>query len=413
MIVKIKNLNGEELKSIQFKFVDWMKYLIFERMKKEKSDMRELIQRTEKLLNDFLHAKHVILIYKNDHLHYIYSIEVETEGFIYDRIVGDKKSYLIKLPYVFYVCISEVCKPIVFGRKRNGVEGESYPKFMVTLDRVFISVRKDGRIIRRFWQREGRIKFYLVVHNAREVIERKQIGELSIKFKGFKPVDEKAMEKARRLAKVLKELKQKRELASGKEKARMTKQIKKLEEKIKELVARSQPHGLARFRIVGWIGDKEINEVIEAGIYKSSESASFFGNWRIIYVKDDEDLNVWIRDMEKKWEGFVEEKYTFYGNYGPINHELRILTKPVKRIEVETLTQTREFVWKKLVRIKKYPLKIEEYISKDGNLKIWVMSPLENMTRFVIINKDHKFENLHRVMCHIKKGRYIVFIHEL
>jgi len=339
---------------------------------------------------------------------FVYSIEIETDGFVYDRVIGDKKAYLAVLPLKFFVY------------NEPTIDGFDQPSFMVALDRVFIKVKKDGKVIRRFWQRQGRISFFLVVRNVltREIVDRVPIGELEVRFVGFKPLDPKAMREARELAKKKKKLKEMLKTAVGKEKEKLEDEVKKLEEEIKKLVARGQPHAMIRLRVRGEVGDAKIDEEIVAGLYKAREIPEPFrrgphNRWKILHVDTEDELSKILIGMKKMWEGEVSEVFTFYGNQGKMNHILKVLAKPIRKMEVEVLTEARGSVWRKVVKVKKNPVKIAEYVSKDKRKKVWVISPLKNMARFVIINKDHKFENLHRVMCHIKKGRYIVFIHEL
>jgi len=328
-------------------------------------------------------------------------IEWESDGFVYDRIIGDKKTYRFQ----------PILPPILVCNHVECVEAyNDFPSFEIALDRVFVMVRKGKRVLRRFWSRKGKVRIFLAYsRNGKE--ERVQIGELKVKFVGFMPVDPKAMEKVRRLAKVMKKLKLKRKNSSGKEKAELTRQIKKLEERIRNLVRRAQPHIVARLVVEEKIEGVSLRRTIYAMRFK--EYVAEGGKWKIIYVDDESELRKWINEMEKKWEGIVNERFVFYGNRGPMNHELRVLSKPGKRIEVETLTQARESVWRLLVKVKKHPIKVEEYVSKDGKRKAWIISPVENAARFVIVNRDHKHENLHRVMCQVKRGRYVAFIHEL
>jgi len=365
-------------------------------VKKEKKEESEQKQGQDKQLIDKVDGR------------YVYRIEYETEGFIYDKVLGSKKSYMVVLPLKFFVCDGERYVPTlddVFAP----------PMFMVALDRVYVYVKKEKRVIRRFWSREGRVKLYLGVYRdlLGKPIKRIPVGELRIKFIGFRPLDHKAMREARKLAREINELRKKLEVASGEEKAKLEAEIARKIEELKMKMARGQPHALARFRVWGKVGEEKVDMVVIGGRYRAYEVKSFSGSWWIVYIDSEKELIRWLEGMVKVRESIARKKYVFHGNHGPLNHELTVLPKPCKRIEVETLGEAHELVWRMHTKTRIFPVRISEYISMDGRRKVWVITPMKKVTRFEITNNDHKQENVYRVLCHVKRGRYVVFVHKL
>ena len=357
-------------------------------------------------------------------------LEWKTEGIVYSRVLGKKKSYRfnIKIPPVV-VCDGNICKNIDFENM--------YPTFEVAMDFVDVYVKKEDKHVRRFWEKKGKITIFLVIEDV-HTLERKKykLGEIEIIWVSHEQIDRLARKRVHKIRNIIRKLKERYERSTGSEKARIKREIKKLEIKLERELKKTHRQWLGGLAVRGKIGDIEINRILlKPKLPKSRKKKrkKYPDALAVATIKDNnvtserwgiriasrEELRKIIENGKLKHVFTVGKRASFYGKYGKMNHEIRILGIPRRKIKVEILAHVRESVWRKFVKINRHPVKIYEYISNDSNglfnegKKIWVVEPVDNVARFEIINRDHAGEAMDRIMVHLEKGQYLVFYHEL
>ncbi|MHA1590343.1 MAG: hypothetical protein ACTSVA_07050 [Candidatus Njordarchaeales archaeon] len=388
---------------------------------------RDLIKR----IYNMYKGKVIVVDIEEDLKHHNIWLEWKTEGQVFSKVLGKKKSYkfTLRIPPIV-VCDYEKCKQIDYENM--------YPTFEIFVDIIDIYVKKSDKHIRRFWNREGKITVYLVLENVRTLERKKyQIGEISVKWLPHEPVDRLARKRVHFLRNRIKELERRADLSMylG-EKLRIRSIIKKLKEKLNKELKKTYRQWQCGLVIRGKIGDIEIRKLLlkpklpkpkkkrkrklldAVGIVAIKENEITSERWGIKVV-GKEELKEILVNTKLKHVFTVNKRVSFYGKYGKMNHEVKVVSIPRRKIEVEILVQARERVWRKLVQVKKHPVRIYEYMSDNisglfaEGKKIWVIEPVDNVARFEIINRDHAGEAMDRIMVHLERGQYLVFYHEL
>jgi len=364
-----------------------------------------------------LRGKAIIISFHDDVNMHNFWLEWKTDGIVYGKVLGNKKRYQLRLPLPpMVICDYEKC--IMLGSESD------LPSFEVTMDFVSIYVMKDKKKIRRFWEREGKIEIYLAMEKLKTYppeIQKIKIGEIKVVWMGHREVDRLAGLRVRRLRKLIEELRQKKEAAFNvMEKVSIANMIRKLEEKLQRELLKTQKQWIAGLKIEGKIGEIPIRKIVafakkpEVKAPVSPRTKEIESDRWGVKVVDGEELKR-LLEGKKFVTSFVlrDGETKLRGLHGWMNHVIRILGIPKRKIEVEVLVQARESAWRKLIKVNKHPIKISEYIDEDRMVKYWIIEPIDNVARFSIINKDHRSEGLDRILVHVKKGRYVVFYHEL
>jgi len=376
--------------------------------------------------------------------------EWRTNGIVYSKVLGSKKSYSFKLPL----------PPILLcdGQRCRSLEPE-FPTFSVAMDFVSLLVEKERKRVRRFWEREGKIDIYLVIERlrtkpvkkdkvklvkelkrksfkiekveaelARELrasflkIEKVKLGEIKVRWVGHRAVDDLASRRVRRLKKMIKELKEKNEaLKNLSVKLSVSSRIKKLEEGLRKELAKSRKQLAAGLMISGNVGGVSIKKLVvfsrkrevKVPVSQLRETQLDNDRWGIMLVDDEEKLKALLKGKKFIATFVLKDETKIRGLSGWMNHVIRVVSIPQRKAEVATLAQVRENVWRNLVKVNKHPVKVSEYLDEEKYVKYWVLEPIDNVARVLINNKDHAGEGLDRILCQVKKGEYVVFWHEL
>ncbi len=351
-------------------------------------------------------------------------VEWRTNGIVYSRVLGTKKSYRFtpKIPELIAFKFMEI-PPVI--------EKTTIPSFEVAVDTISIKVKKDGRKVRRFWEYRGVIEVWFVARTIDgKKIERK-IGEIKVDWKGQKRLLKDAKKRVKELKKLRKKLEEMRKKAEGKMKARITRELKKIERSLSFWLKAKNRHYKTGLQLWGQIGDYRIkrivffkkkkgkkttvkrktvyNEIVDGyWVVKKDVQKLRYGNQEIIIMDidsiDTETLNV-------RHKTVTNREYQFYGRYGKLNHRLKVVAVPQRKIEVAVLAQAREKVFRKYVKTIRHAIEVFEI---EGDEKIWVIRPTDSskVARFVIINRDHRKEGMDRVLVHLD-NQVMLFIHKL
>jgi len=375
-------------------------------------DLWRMIEHAKEVYERF-GGKAIVIEFPDDVYRYNFWLEWKTDGIVYGRVLGDKKRYQLRLPLPPILICGDRCR--LLG------SASDLPSFEVTMDFVSIYVKEERKEIRRFWEREGRIEVWLAWKRvgSSEPAQKLKIGEIKVVWMGHREVDRWAGFRVRKLRRLIEEFRQRREKEFNPSvKAAIARKIKKLEERLQRELLKTRRQWIAGLKVEGSIGGIPIRRIIAFAKKEARAPVSFRAlgveseRWGVAVV-DEWLLKKMLEGAERVAEFVLREGETkLRGLRGWMNHVIRIVGVPQRKVEVEVLAQVKESAWRNLIKVNKHPIKVSEY-NKDDLVKYWVIEPLDNSARFVIVNKDHRDEGLDRIMCHIKKGRYVVFYHVL
>jgi hypothetical protein len=340
-------------------------------------------------------------------------VEWATEGIVYGKVLGHKKSYKLTIPM-------NNKWAIIYEDGFTEIIDVNIPNFEVMIDMISVLVRKTGKKIRRFYQWRGKINVFLRIDFENGEVKRLKIGEISVDWKGHKELSKLAKVRLKFLAKELKRLEKMVNKATGPKRRKLQNTINKIEQQIRILHKARQRHYVAALQIHGYVGDYKIrrriwikkrsmvvnNVVVRAPVAPKTQKISF-GNQEVIVLPIKQlDINNY-----KTVNVFtVNKKFTFYGKFGKLNHELRVLATPKRKVTVPTYSNARESVFRQFVRTTRNPVKVTELIGDAA--KVWVIVPLRGVARVELINRDHRHEGLDRILVHLH-NQVLVFIHRL
>lgn len=337
-------------------------------------------------------------------------LEWRTNGIVFGKVLGKKKSYSFTLPLPVDVVVR-----FGDGYEHNKI---TIPRFEVAIDIISIQVAKSKKRVRRFWQWRGGIEVYFIVRLRNGKLYRKKIGEIKADWKGHARLIDEAKRKVKALKKRIRELEELRDKTLGSKRAVITRKINKLRKSLELWSKAKQRHYAARLQVWGQVGDVKIKKRVwfkrkhkDSVILKAMATTKKevqileFGNQKITVLSRH-----LVDGIKVNHVSVTGRRYAFYGKKGKLNHELRVLAIPQRKVKVQTLVQAREQVFRKFVKTRKHPVIVKELVA--DNAKVWLVEPVDGVSRVVLISKDHAKEGLDRVLIHLD-NQVLIFEHRL